>query len=314
MARKQAASSSRRVTIVGAFANVLLAAIKATGGFLFGSQALIADAVDSTGDLFSDVVTLVTLRISRRPIDRSHPYGHGRVESLAAMFISGLLLLAAGSIAIKSIEALLAGQFAPIHPLALVVSAFTLATKEGLFRWTLAVARRERSRVLEANAYHHRSDALTSVAVLLGLLGSVLIPGGEFLDSVATLVVVGFIVRLALRIGRGAVHDLVDTAQDPVLLDSSRDIALSVDAVLHAHRIRSRRYGPHIYLDMDIEVDPKMTVRDGHEVAHEVKERILEAHEEVADAHIHVEPDGSHREGEGTVRGLDENDDTVFMP
>lgn len=295
---------AQRVTLVGTFANVMLAGLKATGGVLLGSQALIADAVDSTGDLISDIITLVAVRVSRRPIDDNHPYGHGRFESVASFIIGGLLMLAAVMIALGSIRALMMGEHRDIHPLALAVATTSLLTKEFLFRWTLKTGKRLRSRVIESNAYHHRSDAMSSVAVLIGLGAGVLIPGADWLDSVASLVVTVFIARIGLRIGVGALHELVDTEQDPELIDQLEAIALQSDSVINAHRIRTRRSGPYTWVDLDIEVDPLMSVAKAHVVAHEVKEKILRDIRFIADVQVHVEPEGSHLEGEGTVRGM----------
>jgi cation diffusion facilitator family transporter len=292
------------VTLVGTLANVMLAALKGTGGVLLGSQALLADAVDSTGDLISDIVTLVAVRVARRPIDGNHPYGHGRIESVASMLIGGLLLLAAAGIAVGAINSLLHGVHREIHPLALAIAGTAVLTKESLYRWTKRVGRRIRSRVVESNAHHHRSDAMSSIAVLTGLGAGVLIPEADFLDAVASLIVTLFIVRIGVKISLGAVHELVDTEQDPKLILKIEQIALKVPEVINAHRTRTRRSGQHTWVDMDIEVDPAMSVAQAHLVAHAVKENVVEKIGFVADVQVHVEPEGSHLEGEGTVRGM----------
>ena len=294
----------KRVTLWGALINVVLAILKATGGVLFHSQALIADAIDSTGDLITDVIAIVAVRVARRPVDSNHPYGHGRVESLASLIISGFLVLAAFTIGRSAIITLMHGTVEHVGWPAALIAILSIGTKESLFRWTRNNARRVHSRVLEANAWHHRSDAFSSIAVLIGVTSALLIPGAWFMDAVASLVVTLFILRTALRIGLEAAHDLVDTEQDPELLGEVQKIAVGVTQVVNAHRIRSRRYGPLVYVDLDIEVDGEMSVADGHDVAHDVKERILARFTYVADAMIHVEPVGSHLEGEGTVRGM----------
>ncbi|MCB2200765.1 cation diffusion facilitator family transporter [bacterium] len=294
----------KRVTVWGACINVLLAILKAVGGVLFHSQALIADAIDSTGDLITDVIAIVAVRVARRPVDRNHPYGHGRVESLASLIIAGFLLLAAFTIGRSAVITLMHGTIEQVGWPAALIALLSIGTKESLFRWTRDNARKAHSRVLEANAWHHRSDAFSSIAVLIGVTSALLIPGAWFMDAVASLVVTLFILRTAVRIGLEAAHDLVDTEQDPELLGAVEVIALGVPQVVNAHRIRSRRYGPLVYVDLDIEVDGEMSVADGHDVAHDVKERILEKYSYVADAMIHVEPVDSHLDGEGTVRGM----------
>ena len=295
---------ANRVTLWGAAINLLLAGLKATGGILFRSQALLADAIDSTGDLVTDAVAIFAVRFARRPADSNHPYGHGRVESLASLIIAGFLLLAAVTIARSAVLTLAHGTVEHVGWPALLVALLSVMTKESLFRWTRSTAKKIHSRVIEANAWHHRSDAYSSIAVIIGVGSSLVIPGAWFMDAVASLVVTLFIARTAFRIGLGAAHDLVDTEQDPELLGAVQKIALGVPEVVNAHRIRSRRYGPLVYVDLDIEVDGEMSVSRGHDVAHEVKERILARYTYVADALIHVEPKDSHLQGEGTVRGV----------
>ncbi len=294
-----------RVTLTGSVFNVLLVILKAGGGVLFHSTALLADAVDSAGDLVSDMITLLAVRISRRPIDRDHPYGHGRFESLASLFVGTMLFGAGVSIAYKAISALTSNEHGMVGWPALLVALFAVISKESLFRWTRRVGRRLHSRVLEANAYHHRSDAFSSSAVLVGVGAALLIPGAAFMDSVASLLVTLFIFASALRIILSAVNDLTDKEQDPEFLKAVEAEVLEVPTVLHAHRTRSRRYGSLVYLDIDIEVDGEMSVRQGHDVAHQVKERVLAAFPQAADILVHVEPEGSHLDGEGPVRGGD---------
>jgi len=300
--------SSRRLaqkaTWVGAGANISLATIKLTGGLLLGSRALIADAVDSLGDLVSDVITLIAVQVSRKPIDENHPYGHGRIESLASMIIGGILIFAATMMAINAVRGLIAGELREISAVGLIIAGLSIVTKETLFRWTLSVGRKIRSRVVESNAWHHRSDALSSLAVFAGLGIGLAVPGADSFDAVASLIVTIFIARTGVRIAVNSMHDLVDTEQDPKLLAQCEKIALQVPMVVNAHRIRSRRYGPHIWLDIDIEVDPDMTVAHAHDIAHETKELILKEIAFIADVQVHIEPVGSHLNGEGTVRGM----------
>lgn len=307
MNETQQTRTARKITLTGAFINVFLACIKATGGFLLGSQALIADAIDSTTDLVSDVVTLAAVKISHRPVDSNHPYGHGRFESLASLAIGVILLFAAFSIGHKAFHSLFDGRRAEIHWFALIIAGTSIISKEILFRWTRKGALKIRSRALEANAFHHRSDAISSVTVFVGLLANIVIPGATFMDSVASLLVTLLIVRAAFMIVFEAVKDLTDQVQDPDLLAECARIADSVEEVEHTHRIRTRRYGHLVYVDLDIEVDPNMTVKTSHTIAHNVKEHILAEIDYIADVLIHVEPSGSHLDGEGTVRGTDEN-------
>ncbi|GBE30017.1 ferrous-iron efflux pump FieF [bacterium BMS3Bbin04] len=293
----------KRVSLTGAAINLTLAVVKATGGFLFHSHALLADAVDSTSDLFTDAVTIAAIRFSRRPVDHNHPYGHGRFESLASLVVA-LVLFIAAVILVRNAVLHLMGEPGPaIGWPAALIAGVSVVTKEWLFRWTRAAAQKTHSPALLSNAYHHRSDAFSSITVVIGVTGAVLIPGAWFLDSVASLAVSGFIVSMGIRIAVRAVHELTDMEQNPELVAEIEVLALTVSEVQDAHRIRTRRYGSLIYVDLDIEVSPEMTVQQGHDVAHRVKDLILERYDYVADALIHLEPTGSRQGGEGPVRG-----------
>ncbi len=295
-------SQAKRVTWTGAAINLVLALGKGSAGLHFGSRALVADAVDSFTDLFTDAITLTTYPLSRRPVDEDHPYGHGRIEALAAIGVASILVVAALLIAYRAVTSISTGDTRiPSWP-ALVVAAISLTTKEWLYRWTAKVARKLNSRVLMANAWNHRNDAFSSVAVLIGIAGALFIPGGGSLDAIASLVVVLFILRAALGIARGSISDLLDTAQDTKLLRKIINTANGIPGVLNAHRERSRRYGHLIYVDLDIEVDPEITVLEGHHLSHMVKEAVLERHQNIADIQIHVEPRGDHLMGEGSIR------------
>jgi cation diffusion facilitator family transporter len=293
----------RRVSVTGAIINLSLAIAKAIGGILFHSQALIADAVDSTSDLFTDAVTIAAIRFSRRPVDTNHPYGHGRFESLASLVVAVVLFFVAFPLIFQAFRSFLSGPSVEVGWPAAIIAGVSVLTKEWLFRWTRKAARKTHSPALLANAYHHRSDAFSSVTVLLGVLGSVFIPGAWFLDSVASLAVSGFIIHMGIRIATQAVHELTDMEQNPRLVTKLEQLSLTIPEVIDAHRIRTRRYGSLLYVDMDIEVSPEMTVHEAHEVAHDAKDLILETYDFIADALIHIEPEGSHHDGEGPVRG-----------
>lgn len=291
------------MSLIGGAINLSLAIIKAIGGILFHSHALIADAVDSTSDLSTDVMTVIAVRFGRKPVDRDHPYGHGRFESLASLAIAGVLFFAAYMLASNAITALIHGRVTEVGWPAAVIAAASVITKEWMYHWTKRAAGKTHSPALSANAYHHRSDAFSSFTVIIGVTASVLIPGAAFLDSVASLAVTVFILFTGFRVGLQAIHELTDMEQNPKLVDELEQIALDVPEVMDAHRIRTRRYGSLLYIDMDIEVDPVMTVKEGHNISHIVKNRILDRYDYIADALIHLEPEGSREEGEGPVRG-----------
>jgi len=299
---KGSKNPAKNVTVTGAIINALLAAMKFTAGWHFHSRALMADAVDSTTDLVTDGITLIAYPLSRKPVDIDHPYGHGRMESLAAMLVSGVLMFAAGLIAYQAIHTLMRGEIVvPAWP-ALIFAVISLIVKEYMFRWTMKVAKKLNSRVLVANAWNHRGDAFSSIAVFIGIAGAIMIPGAKSLDAWASLVVVLFIFRAGFSIARNSANDLLDKAQDPEMVEKVGMLAGTINGVLNAHRIRSRRYGPLTFIDLDIEVDPGMKVVEAHELAHSVQKLILTSFEHVADVLIHVEPEGDHLKGEGPIR------------
>ncbi len=299
---EEAIQDAKNVTIIGAIINIVLATSKFTVGWLFHSRALMADAVDSTTDLITDVITLVAYPASRKPVDDSHPYGHGKIETLASFIVAFFLLLAAGTIAFNAIKALINGDFPiPGWP-ALVVAFASLSVKEFLFHYTMRVGKRLNSKVIQANAWNHRVDAFSSIAVLIGVAGSILYPPLRSLDSWASLVVVFFIARAAYGIAFTASKDLLDASQDDDLLGSIEKLAETVDGVSHAHRGRSRRYGHMVYVDLDIEVLASMRVDEAHDLAHTVQKKIIDEFVEIGDVLIHVEPEGDHLHGEGQIR------------
>ncbi len=289
---------ARRVTLIGAGLNILLATLKATGGILFNSTALIADAVDSTGDLLSDAITYITVKVARKPADQSHPYGHGRVETVAALIIAMLLFGAAIGIATNAVKSISGGDHTPVAFPALIVALISIIVKEFLYRWTRKVALKMRSKALEANAHNHRSDAFSSIAVFIGLLTNYFIPGAWFMDAVASIFVTIFISRTAVIVLRDSAMELVDSAQDHELCTAIIETANMVHKVKNPHRCRSRRYGHVVVIDLDIEVHPETTVQEGHQLAHKVKDLVLEKFKEVADLQIHIEPEGSYLSGE----------------
>lgn len=279
----------RRVTWIGAVANLALAAVKVVTGWIAHSQALVADGVHSLSDLVSDGVVLLAARHATRDPDADHPYGHGRIETAATILVGILLLATAALLAHNALEALGAGDFAIPGIVALAVAVGSVAAKEALFRYTQAVGRRVRSRLLEANAWHHRTDALSSVVVVVGLAGTLL--GMVTLDIIGALVVAAMIAKVGIDLIWQSLRELVDTGLDDQALARLREAAATIDGVQHVHTVRSRWMGHHALLDLHVRVTPRASVSEGHRIAEAVRLALLDHGSRLADVMVHVDPE-----------------------
>lgn len=270
--------------------NTLLIAGKLAAGIVGHSHALVADAVESLADLFSALIVWRGLVISAAPADADHPYGHGKAEPIASALVSGMLLVAAVWIAGTSVREIITPHSCPA-PFTLVVLLAVIVIKEGLFRFVLGEAVSVESTVVQTDAWHHRSDALTSAAAALGitiaLLGG---PGYEAADDWAALAAAGIIAWNGQRLLRGALAELMDAMPDPSLETRVREIAQAVPEVIAIEKCRLRKMGCHIFVDMHVHVAPDMTVRNSHALAHRVKDAVREKLPSVYDVLIHIEP------------------------
>ena len=294
--------SARGVTWLGLGANVLLAATKTVGGVMLRSQTLLADGLHSASDLTTDLMVLLSVGVSQRPPDLEHPYGHRRIGTVVAFFVAVVLGAAAVWIFYLALTALgkpggLAGNiFAQeLSPraavLAMVLAGITIPVKEVLYRMTNCVGRRLNDLSLQANAWHHRSDAFTSLAATAGLAGVAF--GGQdwaFLDEATALVLAAFLLWVAIRIGFRAISELVDRAPDKALQAAVRAAVGSVQGVRSYHAFRARQVGGRVAIDVHVQVDPALTVAQGHDIAAAVKHTVLNADVRIAEVMVHVEP------------------------
>ena len=279
-----------KTTLIGIFISAMLATVKALGGIFGHSYALIADAIESASDVVTSTVLWLGLRWSLRPPDKNHPYGHGKAEALAALGISLAMLLAALVIFRDSITNIQQPHRAPA-PYTLIILVLVVLVKEGLFRWVKKAGEELNSSALKADAFHHRSDAITSVAAFVGisiaLLGG---PGYEMADDYAALVAALFIGYNAYIIARPAMGELLDESLDPQMHEHIVKIAEAVPGVINVERCHSRKMGTSHQVDLHIWVDGQLTVSEGHRIAHSVKNQLREQIQQIADVHIHVEP------------------------
>jgi len=281
----------KRVTWVGLFVNLGLSAIKFALGLFGRSQAVVADAVHSLSDIATDAAVLVGVRFWSKPPDRDHPFGHRRIETLVTVGIAGALAAAALGLGYKAIVSMREPDIG--QPLRAVVVAPLLAivSKEVLYRWTVRVGRRTGSMAVVANAWHHRSDAFSSVPVLLAVILARLNPAWAFADRVGAMVVSLFIIKVAWDVAKPALKELAGQAVGQADEDSIVDIVSHVEGVRDVHALRTRRYGGGILLDVHVLVPADMTVREGHDIAEEVKRQLLQDGPSVQDALVHIEPD-----------------------
>jgi len=279
------------VTLAGLLINLLLGGAKIAAGLGLGSKALIADGLHSLVDLLTDFAVLFGIFMAQRPEDESHHFGHHKYVSLAKFFIGGVLVFFAGLLVLSSVLDFHAGRVAELAGGAVAVALAGLVVKEALFWWTRAVARRLRSDLLMANAWHHRLDSLSSLGVAAALVG-VWIGGPDwaFLDGAVTLVLGCYLLLEAGKILRAATADLLDAAPAAEIVEDFREHILPVPGALAYHDFRVRRVGDVYEVDLHLQVDPKLTVDRGHEIARKVKQRLLETHPEVAKVLVHVEP------------------------
>ena len=276
--------------VVGASANVLLTVVKVAAGVAGNSQALIADGIHSLSDLMSDALVLLVGRHAVQGPDRDHPYGYGRYETVATLVLGFLLLIVAIGIGWDAAHRL----FAPEHllepgPLALAAAFLSILAKEWLYWSTLGYAKRVRSNLLRANAWHHRSDAISSVVVLVGIGGTM--TGLPYLDAIAAIVVAAMIVKVAWGLGWPAVSELADAGLEPQRLDAIRNTIRAVGGVRDIHMLRTRRHGGEASADVHVLVDPTVSVSEGHMIGLLVEQRLKREIDEITDVTVHIDPE-----------------------
>lgn len=281
----------RRATWAGLVANLGLSAIKAAAGYWGHSQAVLADALHSLSDGVSDLAVLLSAGAWTEPADAGHPYGHGRIETLVTVLIGALLALAGFGMAWSALGRVVAVRDTPPPSwMAFCAALLSLPVKEALFRWHRSVGRRERSGALVANAWHHRSDALSSLPALMAVATAMLYPGLIVVDALGAAVVGVIILRVSWRILLPALNILIDRAGTREQLAAVDRLARNVKGVRDIHAMRSRQIGRGLSVDLHVLVDGCLPVRCGHDIATQVKERLIEDGPDVVDVVVHLEP------------------------
>lgn len=280
----------RAVTWIGLVANLLLAILKFAAGYWGKSQAVIADAVHSLTDLVTDIAVIVGSHFWARPPDHDHPYGHRRLETLITIFIGAVLAAAGLSIGWEALTGLKQDGVARPGWIAAAAALLSIICKEILYRWTSSTGQKLKSPALAANAWHHRSDAISSIPVLVAVGGSILFPAWSFLDGLGAVIVSLFILQAAMRIVWPGLLELVDSGAPEAIRESIARIAAEQDGVLQVHDIRTRYFSASIQVDLHIVVEGHISVREGHAIAKAVERRIIREMPDVIGVITHVDP------------------------
>jgi cation diffusion facilitator family transporter len=280
---------ARKVTLIGALTNLVLAILKVIFGIIGHSQALFADGIHSFSDLVTDFLVLMVSKAGSREPDIEHPYGHGRIETIATIVLAVLLLVVAFGIVLDAVHSILHLHFIRPAFFGLVVALISILANEWIFRYTLRVGKRIGSNLLNANAWHHRSDALSSLVVLVGIGGSIL--GFHYWDSVAAIIVALMIVHMGLKMIWASVKELIDTGVDEAILQNILEQILNVNGVKSAHQLRTRLVGGWIFVEAHILVDSHISVSEGHYVGDQIIKSLMKDFPKISDVVIHVDPE-----------------------
>ena len=285
-----ASSRVSRVGWVGLLCNLVLAAAKAAAGILGHSQAVLADALHSLTDSVTDIAVILGVRFWTAPADEDHPHGHGRIETLITVVIGLIVGAVAVGMGVQAIRGLRHDPGTAPTAIALVVALVSIAVKEVLYRWTAKVGREVRSPALEANAWHHRSDAISSIPAAVAVAVTLIDPGWAVVDRVGAVVVCLLILQASWRILRPALDQLIDAGAPASDRGRIEELALQVDGVEAAHAVRTRYVGADLAVDLHVEVDGGLSVGEGHAVAVAVRRKLIEEGPNVIDALVQIEP------------------------
>lgn len=290
IARKDDGPFVRRVTWIGLVVNVVMMTIKFIAGVIGHSQALIADAIHSASDFATDIAVLVGSRFWNSPPDMKHPNGHRRFETLISLGIGIAVIVVGVFIAINAIETLWKGT--PSHPSAIVgvCALLSVISKEWLFRYTRAAGRKIRSQALEANAWHHRSDALSSIPVVIAVILTYVIPSFHYFDTLGALFVAILVAKSGVDIAWPGLNQVSDAGASAAITEKMLGIARDVPGVISVHDFRSRYIGNDLQVNLHIVVDAGMTLLAAHDLSEEVERRLIDCGENVTDALVHVDP------------------------
>ncbi len=288
MQRQERFGRADRAMQIGFWANAVLMVIKLLAGHFGRSEAVFADGVESACDFVAIFATMVALKIGRKPFDEKHPYGHGKAESIAAIVVSIIIFVTGTGILLQAVHTVLDASYETPQLLAVAAAVVTIAIKESLYRYSVRVGRDLESPAILAIAKDHRKDALTSIATLVGVTGAFL--GFQVMDPLAAGLTSFFIFHIGWETFTNAAHDLMDAQPPEEMLVTVTGLAEGVDGVEHVHEIRGRRSGQYVIIDLKLDMDPQMTVKQSHDIATAVKRVIFDRFPNVGDVMIHINP------------------------
>ena len=279
---------SRKASIVSIIGNILLTGFKVIIGLLSGSIALVADAFHSASDLIGTIILLQGLKIAHMPPDESHPYGHHRAETITSKILAIILIITALGIGYSSFRIIRSPDVTPPETFAIYIIILSIIVKEGMYRYAYKIGKLIQSDAVIADAWHHRSDAFSSIGALIGVGGAIL--GYPIMDPLAGIFVSILILKTGIEIYISAVKDLMDTAPSDEIINELKDAAYEANGVEGVQDIKVRKHGSKLFVDMKICVDSNITVSEGHGAAARAKENIIKSNEYIQDVLIHVNP------------------------
>jgi len=294
MQRHERFGLAERVIWVGFWINALLMAMKLLAGYFGRSEAVFADGLESACDFIAILATMIALRIGQKPFDNTHPYGHGKAESVAAMVVSLVIFATGAGILYRAVHTIIDADYETPQAMAVGAALLTIVVKDRLFRFSVKSGSRLQSPALLAVAKDHRKDALTSIATLVGVTGAFF--GFRLMDPLAAGLTAFFIFYVGYQTFVTAGQELMDALPSEELIGAITKLAEEVSGVEHVHEIRGRRSGQYVIVDLKLDMDPEMTVKQSHDIATQVKRLIFEKYPNVGDVMIHINPHDEEHE------------------
>lgn len=294
MERSERFGRADRIIAIGFWANAFLMVMKLLAGYFGGSEAVFADGMESACDFIALLSTMIALKIGRKPFDEKHPYGHGRAESLSAIVVSLVIFGTGGWILFNSVTIVMKGEYSSPQTIAVVAAFLTIIIKEWLYRFSMKTGSSLQSPALLAVAKDHRKDAITSIATLAGVTAAFF--GFEVMDPIAAGLTAFFIFHIGWETFRNAAHDLMDGLPEEEVLAGIVALAEKVAGVEHVHEIKGRRSGQYLIIDLKLDMDPAMTVKESHNIATAVKKVIFANNANIGDVMIHINPHDEEHE------------------
>ncbi|WP_073147162.1 cation diffusion facilitator family transporter [Paramaledivibacter caminithermalis] len=290
MNNEQRIKIANRISVVTIIANIILSVIKVIVGFIGKSNAVIADGFHSLSDVFSTIVALIGIRLANKEDDENHPYGHEKIEPVMGKILANILLITALFMGYNGIKNIIQGNYTIPEKITIYAAVFSIIVKEWMYRYTVKGAKKIDSSALLADAWHHRSDALSSVGSLLGVTGAIL--GYPILDSIAAVIISVFVAKVAIDIYLQSIKELIDSAADEETIDDIRKIILETEGVIQIDELKTRIHANKLYADVEISVSKDLSVSQAHDIAENVHYKIEKQIKKVKHCMVHVNPFG----------------------